>query len=653
MSTDHNRIKVADLEKNQPDKILITDANGELEFQDAKNIKPDNYNALDYTIEGKALDARQGKILKDLIDTKSENKSNKTDDIEANKASSVKYTSPKSVVDWIKSFLFPNLSSKTTFIDTDLILTGDSEDSFKTKTGTFAQFKNNLKTYFDGIYQSVLVSGLNIKTVNGTSLLGNGNIVTPDMNTTTPQTVSGVKTFLNLMLGLRNDANTFTSFITNAVSASRTWTFPDKSGIIAMTSDLPTNTNTIATGTHNYLPKYNNVGGTQVGNSRLKDDGTYFGIGTVKNPLKDITLGNQGNKEIGIEESSNAEIGRDLIISAGRTINYIENSKFNVLTNNLSFIVGMCSTPSGNIYAVNHSNRLFKQTGGTGDFVDMGIQFPGGAIAICSNPSNDLYVAIQYGDIYKQTNEMGSFVSLEQPKMNWYGLCSLGTNIYASVYGGDIYKQTNSSGNFIALGQVARNWRRMDSSSTSIYAVDGINIYKLANETGDFNFHATSPTSCIAISNSNDIYVNIGTDMYKQTNETGPFVATGSTVTDNGMWGTAVHINGNIYVGDFGNTIYMLQNNGAGPIDLAGGTLKLKAGTGKGTGRSRFQIITGQKTTSGTSMQVETVRAEFDENGNYRRIGTPIYADNATALANGLIPGMEYRTSTGIKMEVY
>ncbi|KAF2330544.1 hypothetical protein [Flavobacterium ginsenosidimutans] len=68
MSTNHNRIKVADLETNQQNKILITNSSGELEFSDVNNIKADSYNGLDYTQEGKALDARQGKVLKDLID---------------------------------------------------------------------------------------------------------------------------------------------------------------------------------------------------------------------------------------------------------------------------------------------------------------------------------------------------------------------------------------------------------------------------------------------------------------------------------------------------------------------------------------------------------------------------------------------------------
>lgn len=68
MNTNHNRIRVADLETNQQNKVLKTNQNGELEFSDINNLKTDGYNGLDYTAEGKVLDARQGKVLKDLID---------------------------------------------------------------------------------------------------------------------------------------------------------------------------------------------------------------------------------------------------------------------------------------------------------------------------------------------------------------------------------------------------------------------------------------------------------------------------------------------------------------------------------------------------------------------------------------------------------
>jgi hypothetical protein len=96
MSIDHNRIKVADLEKNQPNKILTTNTAGELEFSDINNIKIDSYNALDYTDAGKALDARQGKVLQDT----KENTSNKVQDIEVNKSSTALFGSVKAIYDW-------------------------------------------------------------------------------------------------------------------------------------------------------------------------------------------------------------------------------------------------------------------------------------------------------------------------------------------------------------------------------------------------------------------------------------------------------------------------------------------------------------------------------------------------------------------------
>lgn len=46
-------------------------------------------------------------------------------------------------------------------------------------------------------------------------------------------TWSGVQTFLDGTLGLRNVANTFTSFFTNVATASRTWTLPNVTGTLS------------------------------------------------------------------------------------------------------------------------------------------------------------------------------------------------------------------------------------------------------------------------------------------------------------------------------------------------------------------------------------------------------------------------------------
>lgn len=62
-------------------------------------------------------------------------------------------------------------------------------------------------------------------------------------------------------LNMRNVANTFTSWFTNANTASRTYTLPDKDGTVAMTSDITGGTLTNATG----LPISTGVSGLGTG----------------------------------------------------------------------------------------------------------------------------------------------------------------------------------------------------------------------------------------------------------------------------------------------------------------------------------------------------------------------------------------------------
>ncbi|MDE2312861.1 MAG: hypothetical protein KGL04_01635, partial [Elusimicrobia bacterium] len=50
-------------------------------------------------------------------------------------------------------------------------------------------------------------------------------------------------------------------------------------------------------GTQNYVPKFNNAGGTTIGNSQIYDNGTDVGIGTGGSPNAQLDIKNTSGSE--------------------------------------------------------------------------------------------------------------------------------------------------------------------------------------------------------------------------------------------------------------------------------------------------------------------------------------------------------------------
>lgn len=69
-------------------------------------------------------------------------------------------------------------AAKTTIVDADEITGQNSANSFSLIRITALNLYNYIKSKTDLVYQAILVSGTNIKTINGNSVLGSGNIVT-------------------------------------------------------------------------------------------------------------------------------------------------------------------------------------------------------------------------------------------------------------------------------------------------------------------------------------------------------------------------------------------------------------------------------------------------------------------------------------------
>jgi hypothetical protein len=403
---------------------------------------------------------------------------------------------------------------------------------------------------------------------------------------------------------------------------------------------------------------------TQATVSRIWDTGTYLGIGTVNSPTKDITLGNQANREIGIEESENTAIGRDLITKAGRTINYLNNVNFNSLSQPDGGYSKMAYSPAtNNVYAARGVYativRRLNSTGVFNSYTSPGLSdicYYNGDLYGCSNLT---------GLVYKQTAETGAWVSLGFP-VRGYNCITItqSGDLYLGVSGGDIYKQVGLTGSLNALGETNRAWSALTSANNGdVYAgvVGSWNpLFKQTGGSGSFqtqSFSAPSVESVYAltITITNNLYVIGGNSngsyaqIFKQTNLSGAYPSLEQAA--HYYLGLTSDLNGNVYASaasynTLGN-IYFQNNNVLGTPNLDGGTKSEVAGTGKGTGKSRWNVFTGQKTGSGTDMQIETKRLEIDENGNVMLFTDKIFADNTAAIAGGLPVKTIYWTPTG------
>lgn len=128
--------------------------------------------------------------------------------------------------------------SKTFLVDGDRLSLADSEDAWTLKNIRWDNIKAALTTYFNTLYQTALG-------------------FTPE-NAANKDASGGYAGLTLFALNARNAANTITSFITNAATAARTWTMPDKDGTLATTTDTLTASvtqaadATLGSGTHTF-----------------------------------------------------------------------------------------------------------------------------------------------------------------------------------------------------------------------------------------------------------------------------------------------------------------------------------------------------------------------------------------------------------------
>jgi len=176
-------------------------------------------------------------------------------------------------------------------------------------------------------------------------------------------------------------------------------------------------------------------------------------------------------------------------------------------------------------YACIYGGDIYKQTGGTGNFVALG-QTNRNWTRMASN-GTDVYACDRLGDIYKQTGGTGNFVALGQTYRDWQGITCRGTDVYACEANFYIYKQTGGTGNFVAIDQEPKDWAALTSNGVDVYACEASgDIYKQSGGDGLFiAIGGTSRSWSALSSNGYDVYAfAVSSGMYKQRNGVGEFV---------------------------------------------------------------------------------------------------------------------------------
>jgi hypothetical protein len=400
---------------------------------------------------------------------------------------------------------------------------------------------------------------------------------------------------------------------------TNTWSIEGNKRGLATLDDVATKMNK-PIGFINTLAKYDTE--DTIGKSRITDNGFFVGIDTVRLPEKDLTFGYQKDRILAIEESNNSTRGRNLTIAAGRAINYVPSEDFVRVNTNIDSARkgGFTIDSSGNLYITSYDlGTVYTQLNGVGDYIPLsgGIGAPFG---LFSGPDNSVYAYSFVGKVNRKLAGSDTFIQIASFGPTKGGCVALNGDVYISEVNVDIHVQYGGVGNFIAqgfTGGILTTTSMCVTPNGTVYARSNSGLYGKPVG-GSFAFVTSSvPGGVIWNDQAGNLYsASYSGVISKMTAGTTTFISTQDSLPIGNVVQAALHPNGNMYV-LLNSLLYFQDKSGTGLSNLDGGVLIHEAGTGKGTGKSRQEWWTGQKTVSGTDMQIRILRIALNEIGEF------------------------------------
>jgi hypothetical protein len=151
-------------------------------------------------------------------------------------------------------------------------------------SGTTVSYDNS--TYLTTSSASSTYLPLTGGILTGTTRMDGSGGTTPSITMIFNSGVNRLLAPLLRLYGATNESSNYIELFGSLATANRTINFPDASGTVALTSNIPANP-VGGTGTSNFLPKF--TGSTTIGNSQIFDNGTNVGIND-NNPLAKLQI---------------------------------------------------------------------------------------------------------------------------------------------------------------------------------------------------------------------------------------------------------------------------------------------------------------------------------------------------------------------------
>ena len=346
---------------------------------------------------------------------------------------------------------------------------------------------------------------------------------------------SGATTINGDANGIRiNPVTASNNTLSFPASGSRTYTYPNATGTLALTSDLSSYIQ--GSGTTNYVPKFTASG--TIGNSLIYDTGSRIAIGGTSATYGVLTVQSDAGQFC---IQSNTTPGKQLQIGYDHVSN---NSYLSSLNQGVAF-TPLALQPNGGLVGIGTATPT-----NIGGYIGLTINGTNGAYTYWNiNGTDTGRIITDSASMYFDNVSTGALVfrttsgSTERMRITSGGAIGMNTSSPDSATVLTLRESSSLSG---ALSMLNRNGNQRWSLAVDAFAVDdkyfsiidntNSAVRMVITPSGNVGIGTSSPSNILTISSGNGTFVKFGDNGYLSHFNSGGYILGGAEFNSGGVW---------------------------------------------------------------------------------------------------------------------